>query len=129
MKDIRQAIYSLLTNNAGVTALAGLRVFPIAPPQGGIDPCVAYHRITEISDYTMDGDSGLLLSRFQIDAWAQRADVANQLGAAVYDCLSGFRGTQDTISIQAIFMVSARDDYDELAKMFRMSRDYEMWYR
>lgn len=128
MKDIRQAIYSMLIANSGVSSLVGTRVFPVAPPQGDIGPSVVYHRITEIADYNMQSDSGLLLSRFQIDAWADRADLATQLGAAVFDCLSGFRGIQGTIEIQAIFMVSARDDYDSLAKMHRMSRDYEIWY-
>lgn len=97
-------------------------------PQGQVDPSVVYNRIAEAADYHMAGRSGLLSTRMQVDAWANRADVAEQLAGAVYDRLSGFSGVEGDVTIQAVFMVAGRDDFDPAANLYRTSRDYEIWY-
>jgi hypothetical protein len=129
MKDIRPAIRSILLADTNVsTMVGGLRIFPMTMPQGIIDPSVVYHRITEVGDYSMEGDTGLLLARLQIDSWGQKADLASQLAGFVHDVLSGFRGIDGTVNIQGIFLLTGREDFDSVAKMYRVSRDYETWY-
>jgi hypothetical protein len=129
MKDIRPAMRLILLADATVSGLVGgTRIFPTTMPQGEVNPSVVYHRITEGADYVMAGGDGLLTTRLQVDAWAQKADQAAELAGAVFDRLSGFRGDQNGVTVQGAFMVSAREDFDSVAKMYRMSRDYEVWY-
>src|SRR5262245_27282194 len=134
MKDIRTALRTILLADPAVnTLVGGQRVHPIMMPQGQTDPSVVYSRITEDSDYHMQSGSGLGTVRMQVDSWAQRQEQTNQLAGAVFDCLSGYRGDVNTgtevVEVQGVFLGNGREDYDPVAKMFRMGRDYLMWYR
>ena len=129
MNDIRAAIRSYLLADSTVSSLVGgTRIHNVQLPQGQVDPSVVFIKISEIGDYKMDGDSNLGHMRMQFDAWAQNADAATELANAVYDRLSGAKGLMDTVIVKGIFMDVGRDDYDAVAKMFRSSRDYFIWY-
>jgi hypothetical protein len=138
MKDVRPALRLFLLADVTVSGLVGgTRIFPIKMPQGEKSDSVVYHRVTETADYHMQGSSGLAQARIQIDAWSTRPDGASQLANAVHDRLSGHAGDfsfgasspQDVLDFEAIFQVAGREDYDADADMFRMSRDYLVWYR
>lgn len=137
MIDIRSVLKTVLLADVTVAALVGSsRVYPGILPQGVTATSVVQNLISEDTDYHMQGASGLAAARIQIDGWAQGQDAAVALANAVKDRLSGFSGTvsfgsnspQDTASIKSIFAASARDDYDDTAKMHRRSRDYIVWY-
>jgi Protein of unknown function (DUF3168) len=142
MKDIRSALRFFLLADATVASLVGgsnpttARIFPILMPQDEKNTSLVYNRITEVSDYHLLGSSHLEQTRMQIDAWAMRPGAASELADAVYDRLSGHAGTvvfgsnspQDFIEFRGVFMVSGREDYDGTAELFRMSRDYLIWY-
>ena len=131
MKDVRPAVCSILKSNPTVFSMVGngKRIYPVQAPQGEVDPTIVYHRITEGADYHMAGFSGLLATRMQIDFWAQRPDLAEQLALAAEDTMSGFKVPQDGVDIQGIFVVNGREDYDGTVSLFRRSHDYEIWYR
>ena len=133
MKDFRPALVSILVASSDVTSYVGsgtsARIFPVQLPQGEKMPSIVYSRITELSDYHMEGDSGLATARVQVDAWGIRPDIASGLSNAAHDVLSGFRGVQEEVEIQGVFHVNSREDFDASAELFRMSRDYMLWYR
>jgi len=131
--DVRFGLAELLTSNASINAIVNGRVFPVLMPQGETRDSVTYTRITELESYKMDGPSGLIAARFQFDAWAQSIDNAQVLADLVKECLGGFAGQiqfapPDYVNVQAIFLIDGRDDYDGVAQMHRMSRDYSVWY-
>lgn len=129
MKDIRPVLRTFLLDDPTISGLvAGVRVHHLRLPQNQIDPSVVYLKVSETSDYHMQGDSGLSQMRMQIDAWAQSADTATQLANAVYDRLTGEKGTLANIDVRGVFLLNGRDDYDEIAKLYRISRDYDFWY-
>lgn len=137
MKDIRPALRALLLGDATVSSLVGgVRIHNIRMPQGQKTASIVYNRISENGDYHMAGPSGLAHARFQIDSWALTADAAVALGNAVYDRLSGFRGPitwgsnspVDQIEINGIFLDQGREDFDEVSELYRLSRDYIVWY-
>lgn len=137
MKDIRPALrYFLLADSTISTLVGGVRIHTVRLPQGQREPSIVYNRISEGADYTNDGDSGLSQARFQIDAWATRQDSAVELANAIYDRLTGHRGTvefgsgspQDSIEFRAAFLQQGREDYDSAAELYRMSRDFTIWY-
>jgi hypothetical protein len=130
MKDIRVALRQLLLDDPTVNALVGgFRIHPIQLPQGQVDPSVVFLRVTEDEDYHLLGLSGLNNTRFQLDSWAQTTDQSHNLAAAVHDRLSGFTGIVSTVDLRGAFLALGRDDYDPIAKLFRTSRDYRIWYR
>lgn len=137
MKDVRPALRALLLGDATVSGLiGGVRIHVSHLPQGQKTTSIVYNRISEQTDYHMAGGSGWAQARFQIDSWADDPDKSARLANAVYERLSGFKGTfaygsnspQDQIVIDAIFMDQGREDYDNVAELYRMSRDYIVWY-
>ena len=137
MKDIRPALRSYLLADSTVFGLVGgVRIYPVLMPQGQFSPSIVYNRITETTFYNMAGPAGMIQSIMQLDAWARSQDGAVALADAVHDRLSGQRGTitwganspLDEVVTRGVFSVNAREDYDAVAEMFRMSRDYQVWY-
>lgn len=132
MKDIRSAIRDLLLANPTVSGLVdGFRVHHQRLPQDQVDPSIVYNRISDIEDYNMAGSSGLVTIRMQVDAWAQDSDLAANLSNAARDVLTGARGVigTDQVDVNGVFVIGGRDDYDEVTKLYRASRDYNIWYR
>lgn len=137
MKDIRRALVSLLLADPVVNSLVGgERVRPIRLPQGERGPSIVYHRVNGLVDYQLNHGSGLVQTLMQFDNVATSAGSATQLANALFDCLSGYRGTvivgSDSpgaaITIQGIFQTSERDTYDSVTEMFNVQRDLQVWY-
>ena len=133
MKDIRPALRMFLLGDPIVSGLVGgIRIHHQRLPQDQVEPSVVYHKVTETGDYHLAGDSGLGQLRMQVDAWAQTAGAATELANAVYDRLSGARGDfesdSDFVSIRGAFVTAGRDDFDPVSKMYRVSRDFSIWY-
>jgi hypothetical protein len=132
VKDIRPALRSYLFGDPTVNGLVGgARIHHLRLPQDDVGPSIVFTKITEAADYHMAGGSGLVTMRMQFDAWAQNADAATQLANAMFDRLSGAKGVigTDSVDVQGIYVVNGRDDYDGVTKLYRVSRDYLIWYR
>ncbi len=130
MKDIRPALRTFLLGDPIINGLVGGdRIHAVRLPQGQVEPSVVYTKISELGDYNMDGDSGLLHMRMQFDSWAQNADAATELANAINDRLSGASGLMGDINVFGAFLDSGRDDFDSESILFRSSRDYFIWYR
>jgi hypothetical protein len=76
----------------------------------------------------MQGASGLSRPRYQIDAYAQTPDDASELADLVKFYLDGFAGVMDTVAVQGVFFDTERDDYQADIDLYRVSRDYLIWF-
>jgi hypothetical protein len=136
LKDIRPALREFLLDDAAISAaVGGTRVFPLVLPQGIIDTSIVYTRISGIGDHHMQGPSGLNRPRYQIDAWAESIDDAIVLADQIKQRIDGFSGTmlfgaspQSGVDIRGIFFVDEREDFDNDAHLYRVSRDYMIWF-
>lgn len=137
MKDIRLGLRQVLLDDPEVSALVGgFRVHPVRLPQGQRDASLVLARISESGHYVMEGSAGLAQARVQADSWATHSDAAASLANAAYDALSGFRGVvswggnspPDSLELRGVFLDQGREDYDATANMFRVSRDYIVFY-
>lgn len=128
MKDLRPALRSFLLGSAPIAAAVAARVFPIKLPQGTTGASIVYNRISGAGDYHLQGLSGFAKHRFQIDAWAPTAEAATSLADLIRDRIDGYNGPMGSdspaIDVQGVFMADQREDYDDDAKLHRMSRDY-----
>lgn len=127
-KDIRPALRAYLLADSGVAAVVATRIYPIKIPQGVNQSSIVYSRISGRGDYHMGGPSGLAMPHYQIDAWAPKADDATALANLIKDRIDGFRGVMGTgpaaVTVQGVFLIDEREDYDDTVKLHRMSRDY-----
>ena len=137
MKDIRPALVAFLYGDALINAAVegnktrqqgGSRIFPVKLPQGTKAASIVYTRVSGQGVYHMGGDSGLAMPRYQIDAWGLTPDAATALANLIKDRLSGYRGVMGSggaaVTVQGVFMLDEREDYDAAVEMSRMSRDY-----
>jgi hypothetical protein len=133
--DIRAAVRAFLLADEGIAAAVGERIFPLLLPQGERRASIVYTVISELSDPTMTGPSGLSRVRMQVDCWAPSADAADALGRAVEARLDGYQGPMtgegspaESVAVQGAFLDDERDDYDGEADLYRASRDFIVWF-
>lgn len=131
--DVRPALVKLLSLNSSVTDIVDTRIFPVVLPQGETRDSIVYTRITELEGMTFQQPSGLVSARIQFDSWSKSTNRANTLANLVKETFGGFEGRVDVdssnyVNIQLIELVNGRDDYDPAVQMYRMSRDYFVWY-
>lgn len=139
--DIRLGLRAYLLASPEISAMVGTgpisRVFANNLPQSEKRPSIVYNRVTGHGDHHMQGPSGLSRPRFQIDAWAQTQTDAANLANLVKSRIDGFRGTMtygtnsppEHIDVLGVFFADERDGYDSDSELYRMSRDYFVWYR
>lgn len=106
-----------------LASVAGGKCFWLRAPQGTNAPYATMQRITGIPDYHMQGASGLVQSRVQIDCYDKTYAGVALMARSVVTILSGYRGG----IIQGIFIDSERDlpaaDAGDVTQLFRKSLD------
>jgi hypothetical protein len=105
-KHIETALYEILRNDAGVSALVGTRVYLGRLPDNTIFPAVSFQRITTTKPQTLTTRVTFRNSLIQVDSWARTGGEiqALNLGAAVYGALEAIRGIYSTVDIQGILI-------------------------
>ena len=130
------ATISTLVGGAVARADGGDRIFAVKLPQRIKATSIVYRFISGVGDHHMQGASGLARPRIQIDCYAASLDDAWTLANAVKERIDGFSGSmlwgdnspEEAIVVQGIFMQNEFEDYDEAAELYRVSRDYFVWF-
>ena len=112
-----ESLYSRLSNNAGVTALAGTRIYPNNFKQGGTKPAVRYTRLSTVSHHLMGADANVETHTYQIDSIAINYADVDALHSAVKAALSRWR---EVGVVQDSMVGTVRDIYDSDVKMNRI---------
>lgn len=133
---IEDAIYHILRNNSGVTALVSGRIF------GGIlgesirtYPAICYRpNPPRTVVRTLDGGCTLVLQHISVFSASRTFDAASDTDDAVRAALDEFRGTvsngespEETISIQNILMtpVSHEHQYVDKTQLHEFETEFE----
>jgi hypothetical protein len=126
---IEEAIFTLITGNAAVKALIGLRLYPGVIPQTADLPAVAYRVGDTQQSYTHDGPSKIATHGvfFVIDA--KTLNEAKSVDAAIKKVLSGFRGEVVTTKIGGIFFRNGDWFYNPVSEIFVVSQDYQIVWK
>ena len=117
---------NLLLAHAPLSALVGNRILWDTLPQGSAQPSIVMFVISGVTDYTMAGESGYVMTRVQFDCRGKTAASARAVAEALKDRLSGFRGVFQGYRFQGCFEQGQRTRFDKdgPADWFTDSRDY-----
>jgi hypothetical protein len=122
-------VYAVLSGHAGTVALVGTGIYPGVAPESAGTPRIVYQEITLLPVSAMGSDTGLMRSRMQVSVWGadytQSKDVADQ----VRDALQRYRGTAGGIEVQACYLESSVDLYDEDARRLGVAIDFDIVFR
>ena len=103
--------------------VAGGQRYWVRAPQKKPRPYVVLNRVGGEQNYHMQGPSGFVSSRVQIDCYADRYSDVTAVARAVKALVSGYQGG----AIQGIFVESERNlpaaDAGEVSSLFRTSID------
>lgn len=138
MADVRLGLRAYLLADGSISsAVGGSRIHPIKLPQGQTTDSIVYTRISAQGDHHMEGASGLVRTRIQIDCYSLSANSAVTLANLVKERIDGFRGDMawdenspaNAVTVQGIFFDSERESFDDLTKLYGVSRDYLVWFK
>lgn len=129
---MEEALVNFMLADAGLAALVSTRINWQTRPQGNALPSISLHRVSGVRDYAMEGPTGLVESRVQVDCWGETYVSALDVARAVRDLLSGIRQTTGGIELQGVFISGERHDYEKdgnAAEAFhRVSMDFQIWH-
>jgi len=127
--DLRPELRTfLLDDDAIFSAVGGARIFPVVLAEGEKRPSLVYNLVSDITDHHMQGPSGLIMARLQLDCWASLQDAAAALDRLVKDRLDGYRGPMGIIEVFGAFSETAWTGYEDAPKLHRSARDYLIHY-
>lgn len=137
MAELEEAVFAILTGDAGVAALAGDRVYPQVIPQDVALPAVAYARISTMR-VKRHGGAGvgrrLARARVQVNCEAVGYGVAKALAGAVVGALDGVMATvaldgQGSVEVQGSWIENEGDEYGETGGVYGVRQDFMVWFR
>jgi hypothetical protein len=131
--SIESGIYSRLTTDSAIAAIVSTRVYPGRIPQNSAMPCLTYQMISGPRDYTHDGATKRVDSRWQITVHAATYLAAAALSKLVRLRLSGVTGTWDGTMVTGCLLLDEGDIYDVDAESEAISRsgkrlDFRIYY-
>jgi Protein of unknown function (DUF3168) len=133
MKDLRPALVEYLLADTNIAAAVGDRIYPVIMKQGVMNTSIVYNRISGFGESTYSGPAWITRPRYQLDSYATRADAAAALADLIKQRLEGFSGVMGTggqaINVLGIFYDGEHDEYDPDARMYRVRRDYFVWFQ
>ena len=117
---IEKGLYELLTQDTGVSALVGSKVFHILAPKGTAIPFVVISRVATEDCYDMAGTAGLRSALFQFDCYGSDFYTSRSISLAVRQLLENYRGTLgDGSKVSAVITEKDWDmPYEEGGKGF-----------
>lgn len=121
---IETALFTLITGDAGVSALIGTRMYPSLMPPGATLPCVVYDEVNTETVVRADGDSGLRTAQYMLHYWATSYSGVKAGKAAIVAAINGYQGGAiDRIEVNAM-----RDDYEPDTQYYRQIIEFEVRY-
>ncbi len=129
---MEKALIGFMLTDTALAALVGNRIDWQKRPQGDALPSISLQRVSGGRDYSMQGATGLVQSRVQIDCWGETYVSTLDVARAVRDLLSGIRRNIGNLQLQGAFIDSERHDFEKegnAAEGFhRISMDFQIWH-
>lgn len=121
MSALEPKIVTLLSGNAGVSALVSTRIYPLILPQDSALPAITYQRVSGGHINSTTGFSDQENPRIQIDSMATTYAGAKTLAAAVFSAM------ESATTYKAI-LIGDIDIYEDEPEIYRVSMDFSVWH-
>ena len=128
MVRLGEALFSYLTNNSGVSALVGDRVFPVIVPQDVARPAIAYFKVSDPPGRTF-GRRFFARPRYQFNCWGTSYETARAAGDAVKAALenyAGMMGGDNGVKVRMTYFEGDLDLYDDPTGQFVTAIEYSI---
>ena len=89
--SLETGLYTVLTGDAGVSALVGTRIYPEIMPQGVTYPAISYQRVSTVRTAMLSGVDDFTQVRIVVDCWDDSYSGVKALAAAVKSALDDAR--------------------------------------
>ena len=124
--SVGKAVFSILTNNAGVSAIVSTKVYPVTAPQLIKTPFITYSIISVTPTNTKDRPSPVDEVRVQVDCYETTYAKAETLAGAVRTALDAYAiGSEVSgVKLDGIAYETENDAINEEVDIFRKSADY-----
>lgn len=127
---IDEAIYTLLSNDAGITAKVSSRIYPLHTPQEPIFPALTFGKIAVgTKDLHHSGSNQSAKSLYQFSCFAQTLKQAKELAKAVKDLLHGYSGTVGSEKIYYSKVLNEIDLFDVDLIIYYVPVDVEILHK
>lgn len=125
---MQQVLANLLLAHLPLKTLVSTNIHWDTMLQGAPLPNVVMFAVSGVTDYTMQGASGYVMTRVQFDCRGNSASQARSVANAIKDRLSGFSGVFSGYKFQGAFEQSHRTRFDKDGTLtwFTDSRDYSV---
>jgi hypothetical protein len=130
-----KALYSVVTGDAGVSAIIGTRMYPNIAPQGATMPYVVYRMITEFDrSRGISLDRGGLVARlFQFDLFGATYGAVKALADAIRLAIDTTAQTAAGQTWQLATVESQLDDWEfnlpgRETGVHRTTMDVQVWF-
>ena len=112
---------TVLRASTALTALVStrIRVAPLSPEDAL--PGVSFQRISSVRESAMGSDTGHVVSRMQVDAWATTFASANSVAEAVRGALQRHRSSTDIVDI---YLANTSTQYDSDHRVYGIQQDF-----
>lgn len=130
---MKNAIYSILSNDSNITSLVGsgadCRIYPLQAEQDDVNPCIVYNLRREPED-DKDGRATIAYHRLEIDIYGSKSaagyDQAHTLREYVQTALDRYSGTVQSVAIDWIHDLGYDEVYDTEAEAHRIMVDFRI---
>lgn len=114
----------------GITDLVGQRIYPIKLPQNVVYPAITYFMVGERHELASGVNPGIVEGRWQVNAWGSTVKSARDVAEAVRLGFERYRGTADNTEILDVYDdETAGETYEDDVLVYRVHRDYRVWWR
>lgn len=126
---MEEAVIAWLLADPALAALIVDRLTPGVRTQGDHLPALVFNLISDLPDYSNDGQTGLTQARIQLDAYGSTYAQAKAVARAANARISGWRAVVGGWTIQGVFQQNARDTFthDAPEKIPGVSTDFIVW--
>lgn len=119
-----EAVYTVLQNFAGLTALVSTRVYAILMPQDPTVPAVTFQRITaeRVSTLAPAGGNGVERARIRVIAWGKTLAECQAVAEQVRQAMNA----ATTFKVEHLVEI---DDFENDTLLYSVLTDYAVWYK
>jgi hypothetical protein len=125
---IGDVIYSLLSNDATVSGIVGVKIFPSIALQEIALPYIVYEESNNQPTNTKDGKSELDVVSYDIEIYAENPSDLSSLSYAVRNCLDRYTGIIGGKRIDSVKYVSENSGYSLEDRVYLRVHNYDFRY-